>query len=157
MYFIDKFCFWTLWNYSNQFTSYDEYLHYECIIQTLFVKPTVCFYYLNTFYTVSRLDNMILESESSAWSLQVSSYRQKSYCDFIFNMDMLSNCDTLIIHWSCIRRREWGKTVFNTVCIWIICMVYTVCVVQRCLKLIFVFLRLKKALAPLYIWHVRFI
>lgn len=52
-------------------------------------KAYSMFFLPNTFYTVSRLDNMMLESESSAWSLQVSSYRQKSYCDFIFNMDML--------------------------------------------------------------------
>lgn len=63
----------------------------------------MCFYYITLFYTVSLVLTMILESELSAWSLKVSSYRQKSYCDFIFNMDMLSNCDTLIIHWSCIR------------------------------------------------------
>lgn len=51
-------------------TSYDEYLHYECIIQTLFVKPTVRFLLHNTFYTVPLVLTIILESELSAWSLK---------------------------------------------------------------------------------------
>lgn len=145
MYFIDKFCFWTLWNYSNQFTSYDEYLHYECIIQTLFVKPTVCFFYLTLFI-------LCLVSTIWYWSLsrQLDPFKflvtDKNHTVILFLIWICYKTVTLMIHWSCIRRRGGEKTVFNTVCIWIICMVYTVCVVQRCLKLIFVFLRLKKHL-----------